>query len=230
MEQVREAVTKVASDTRAMTQQSERLAEQLASATQQLGELRENFEQAHKELQIDPLTEIGNRKFFDMQLAQAMAAARATGAPLTLLMADIDHFKKFNDTYGHVIGDQVLRLVAKTLVENLKGRDVIARYGGEEFVILLPQTRVADAGRVADLLRASLAGKSLRKRDSNETLGVITISIGAAEYCPGEDRDNLVARADAGMYKAKQAGRNRAVLEILPPDEMAAIAARQTGS
>jgi diguanylate cyclase len=133
-------------------------------------------------------------------------------------MVDIDHFKKFNDAHGHLIGDQVLRLVARTLIENLKGRDIIARYGGEEFAIILPLTRVQDAERVANLLRANLSTKQIKKRGSNEVLGVITISIGAAEHKVGEDKEAWIGRADAALYKAKQTGRNKVVCDILSED------------
>ncbi|MBV8061489.1 MAG: diguanylate cyclase [Alphaproteobacteria bacterium] len=227
MEQIREAVTKVAAETLNMSAQNERLAAQLAEATQQLSEMRTSFDQIHRESQIDPLTEVGNRKFFDKELIHTTAEARDNAAPLSLLMVDIDHFKKFNDSYGHQIGDQVLRLVARTLVENLKGRDVIARYGGEEFVILLAQTRLQDAERVANLLRSALSTKQIKKRSTNETLGVITVSIGAAEYCPGEDMESFIGRADSGLYKAKGAGRNQVICETLPDAEAAAIKARR---
>lgn len=227
LEEIRASVTKVMSETMSIVKQNERLTAQLGAATQQLTELRYNFDQAHKELQIDPLTEVGNRKFFDRQLAYVSAEARDNDAPLTLLMIDIDHFKRFNDTYGHLVGDQVLRLVARTMVENLKGKDIIARYGGEEFVILLPQTRLADAIKVADQLRTCLAGKRIRKRNSNETLGSITISIGAAEYCVGEEHDNFIARADSALYKAKNGGRNQVMSEELSADKIAEIKAER---
>lgn len=223
LDQVRDAVTKVVTETRTITAQNERLAAQLAQTTQQLTEMRYNLDQVHKESQIDPLTEVGNRKFFEKELSHTTHEARDNGWPLALLMVDIDHFKKFNDTYGHLIGDQVLRLVAHTLVENLKGRDVIARYGGEEFVILLPQTKVGDAEKVANQLRNSLATKHIKRRSTNETLGNITISIGAAEYCGGEEMDDFIHRADTGLYKAKQTGRNKVVSEILTEEQIAAI-------
>lgn len=227
MDQIRDAVTRMAGETRAMAQQNERLSKQLAQTTQQLTEMRFNFDQAHKESQVDPLTEVGNRKYFDYELAFTTAEARDNGTTLTLLMIDIDHFKKFNDDHGHLVGDNVLRLVARTLVENLKGRDVIARYGGEEFVILLPQTELEDAEKVANLLRVSLSSKQIRKRNTNETLGVITISVGVAKYCAGEDMDSFVARADAGLYKAKQTGRNRVVCETLTAAQIEEIKARK---
>lgn len=223
LEQIRDVVTKVANETRVIAKQNERLQLQLAETTDQLTEMRYNLDTVHRESQIDPLTEVGNRKFFDLEIARALRESSDSGTPLTLLIADIDHFKKFNDSYGHLVGDQVLRLVARTLVENLKGRDVIARYGGEEFVILLPQTRVADAEKVANQLRASLGTKQIRRRSTNETLGVITISLGATEFCPGDDVESFIARADGALYKAKQAGRNRVVSESLSPEQMAAM-------
>lgn len=223
LEQIRASVTKVLNETSSIIKQNERLTTQLGAATQQLSELRYNFDQAHRELQIDPLTEVGNRKFFDRQLAYATIDARENGTCLSILMIDIDHFKKFNDSYGHLVGDQVLRLVARTMVENLKGRDVIARYGGEEFVILLPQTRLEDARKVGDLLRSCLATKKVRKRNSHETLGTVTVSIGATVYYPGEEMDQFIARVDAALYKAKTAGRNQVAMEVLTPEEIAAL-------
>ena len=211
IEVLRQAVGKIADETRAVAAQNDKLQGELATTTDQLSEMRDNFEKAYKESQIDPLTEIGNRKFFDQEAVRIIAEAREQNIVLSLLMVDIDFFKKFNDTYGHLIGDQVLRLVARTMIENLKGRDIIARYGGEEFVILLPQTCVQDAERVANHLRASLATKRIRKRGTNEILGVITVSIGAAEYSPGETLESLVGRADVALYNAKQTGRNKVI-------------------
>ncbi len=219
IEQIREAVSKVMSETRTMVKQNEMLHSQLEQTTQQLTEVRSNLDKVHHEAQLDPLTEIGNRKFFDQEIARVLSEARESETSIAMLMIDVDHFKKFNDNYGHQIGDQVLRLVARTLVENLKGRDVIARYGGEEFVILLPHTRLMDAEKVANLLRASLSTKQIKRRSTNETLGNITISIGAAEYDLVEDAETLIGRADRAMYKAKQTGRNRVVcdeIEHLP--------------
>lgn len=212
LEQIREAVLRVLDETKFMATQNQQLQSQLSETTEQLLEMRENLDRAHRELQIDGLTQVGNRKYFDREIVRSMVEAAQGAYPLSLLMIDIDFFKKFNDNYGHLVGDQVLRLVAKTLVENLKGRDVIARYGGEEFCILLPQTMVQDSERVANQLRAHLATKKIRKRSTNEALGIITISIGAAQYLFGEDADSFVARADAALYKAKQTGRNKVVI------------------
>lgn len=209
LEQIRAAVARVADETHVMAQQNQRLQAQLALSTQELTEMRYNLDEVRKASLSDPLTDIGNRKYFSNELARVIAEAEDSGAPLSMLMADIDRFKKFNDTYGHLIGDEVLKLVAKTLVENLKGRDIIARYGGEEFVILLPQTTVEDAEKVANQLRTILGTKQVKRRRTNETLGIVTISIGATQYQPNEESDTMIARADAALYDAKQTGRNK---------------------
>lgn len=209
LDDIRAAVTRVADETHVMAQQNQRLQAQLAVSTQELTEMRYNLDEVRKASLVDPLTDVGNRKYFDNEIARAMAEANESDAPLSILMADIDFFKKFNDTYGHLIGDEVLKLVAKTLVENLKGRDIIARYGGEEFVILLPQTTVADAERVANQLRSILGTKQVKRRRTNETLGIVTISLGATQYQPKEDADSFIARADSALYEAKRTGRNK---------------------
>jgi diguanylate cyclase len=211
IETLRDAVKKIAEETKLVVTKNTALQKELAETSAQLIAVRDDFDRAHHEAQVDPLTEIGNRKFFDRELVRTLSEAREHKTALTLLMIDIDHFKRFNDTHGHLVGDQVLRLVARTLVENLKGRDVIARYGGEEFVIILPDTRLVDAERVANHLRNSLATKRVTKRGTNETLGIVTISIGAAEFKVEEDGETLISRADGAMYEAKQAGRNRVV-------------------
>lgn len=209
LEQIREAVSKVASETRLMAEQNQRLHSQLSHSTEELTEMRYNLDEVRKASLSDPLTNIGNRKYFDIEIAKAMEESIENATPLSALMVDIDFFKKFNDTFGHLIGDEVLKLVAKTLVENLKGRDIIARYGGEEFIILLPLTAVEDAVRVGNLLRETLATKQIRRRRTNETLGIVTISLGAAQFIIGEDTDSFIGRADKALYDAKQTGRNK---------------------
>ena len=211
LDQIREAVTKVANETRLMAEQNQRLHSQLSHSTEELTEMRYNLDEVRKASLIDPLTAIGNRKYFDLEVAKVTVEAAETNTPLSALMVDIDFFKKFNDTFGHLIGDEVLKLVAKTLVENLKGRDIIARYGGEEFIILLPQTNVEDAVYVANTLRETLATKQVKRRKTNETLGIVTISIGATQYKVGEETDSFINRADEALYEAKQTGRNKVI-------------------
>jgi diguanylate cyclase len=137
------------------------------------------------------------------------------------LMCDVDHFKKFNDTYGHLTGDQVLRLTALAVKQNVKGKDVAARYGGEEFVVALPNTPLQAAITVADHIRRAVMTKELVKRSTGEKLGRVTISIGAAALHPNDTAMTLIERADQCLYAAKRAGRNRVICETDPEAEPA---------
>ena len=137
-------------------------------------------------------------------------------------MADIDHFKNFNDRYGHLTGDQVLRLVAMSVKQNVKGRDIAARYGGEEFVIALPNTALQSAITVADHIRRAVMTKELMRRSNGERLGRVTISIGAAALRPGDTAQLLIDRADKCLYAAKRHGRNRVICEADPEADAAA--------
>ena len=119
----------------------------------------------------------------------AVQNARANGEPLSLMMIDIDHFKTFNDNYGHLTGDQVLRLVGMSLKQNVKGQDIAARYGGEEFAVVLPNTALRQALTVADHIRRAVMTKELMKRSTGENLGRVTISVGVAMLKPGDDTD-----------------------------------------
>jgi diguanylate cyclase len=135
-------------------------------------------------------------------------------------MCDIDHFKRFNDTWGHQTGDQVLRLVANCLSENVKGRDTAARYGGEEFVVILRQTALDGAAKLADQIRGNVENKKLVKKSTGDILGTITISIGVAQLRADDTPELLIQRADRALYRAKNTGRNR----VVPETELAASA------
>lgn len=198
-------------ETRTMQERNQSLEERLAETTAEVQQLREHFEQARREALSDSLTGLANRKNFEQTLTLFTKAAQDTGEPLALMLLDIDHFKLFNDRHGHQTGDTVLQLVARTLSDNVKGQDLAARYGGEEFALLLPRTRADQAVKFGDNIRALIATRKLVKRQSGEMLGRITISAGVAEYQPGESLTQFVQRADAALYAAKRAGRNRVV-------------------
>ena len=139
------------------------------------------------------------------------------------MMTDIDHFKNFNDSYGHLTGDQVLRLVAMSVKQNVKGQDIAARYGGEEFAIVLPNTVLRSAITVADHIRRAVMTKELMKRSTGEHLGRVTISVGVATLHKTDTAQSLIERADGCLYAAKRNGRNRVICETDP--EMAPPAA-----
>lgn len=202
--------------TKEMEQTNEALENRLKASKQEITELQENLETVRHESLTDPLTTLANRKYFDQMLDKAIADARRSGAPLTLMMTDIDHFKKFNDTFGHLTGDQVLRLVAGAVKQNVKGQDLAARYGGEEFAVVLPNTALRQALTVADHIRRAVMTKELMKRSTGEHLGRVTISVGVAMLHGGEPAQALIERADACLYAAKRNGRNKVVCETDP--------------
>ena len=164
----------------------------------------------------DGLTGLANRKAFDHAIQRVAEETMLAGGVFTLLMVDIDHFKSFNDNYGHQVGDQVLRLVARTLTDGVKGRDVAARYGGEEFGILLPDTALQAGVVVGNALRKAIATKDVINRANGERLARITMSVGVAEFSHGESVTDLIERADAALYTAKHNGRNQVAAAPTP--------------
>jgi diguanylate cyclase len=207
---MRQLVKNLIAATRAMETKTKALESELQKSSEQVSDLRGKLDDVRKESLTDPLTGISNRKAFDAAMETAMLAL-AEGDSVSLLMCDIDHFKKFNDSWGHQTGDQVLRLVAVCLSENVKGRDTAARYGGEEFAVLLRGTSLGDATHVADQIRLAVQGRKLVKKSTGDVLGTITISIGVAQFGPGDTIEGVIRRADACLYGAKQNGRNLAV-------------------
>jgi diguanylate cyclase len=204
-----------------MEQNNHALEARLTASKQEIHQLQANLETVRTESLTDPLTSLANRKYFDAALEKALADAEARGEPVSLVLSDIDHFKVFNDTFGHLTGDQVLRLVALAMKQNVKGQDLAARYGGEEFAIVLPNTILRAATTVADHIRRAVMTKELMKRSTGEHLGRVTISLGVATCRSGDTPQSLIERADACLYAAKRSGRNRVVCETDP--EVAAI-------
>ncbi len=212
-EEARAIVTAILGETKKMAERQANLRDELAASTEEIEMLREGIRDARREALTDALTGIANRKALNERLCETMEEAKETGEPMCVLMLDIDFFKKFNDSYGHQLGDQVLRLVARTLTECIKGRDLAARYGGEEFVILLPLTSIENAFKLANHIRVTVASNRIINRTTGESLGRITLSIGASIYRPGEDSEALIKRADEALYAAKRGGRNRVLSE-----------------
>lgn len=207
-------VETLVSETKDMATRNVDLEEKLRDSKRQIEELRVSLETIRNETLTDPLTGLANRRCLDQSLERCIIDAQSNNMPLSLLISDIDHFKKFNDVYGHQTGDQVLRLVATAVKQNVKGQDIAARFGGEEFCILLPRTDLPAALRVAEHVRQSVMGKELIKRSTGERLGRITISIGCAMLRPGDTSDLIIDRADQAMYLAKRQGRNRVCTEL----------------
>jgi diguanylate cyclase len=213
VEDLKQLINRVLTQTRAMAEQSRDVEHQLNESSAQISQLREQLEIARSEAMTDALTGLANRKLFDATLRQTAMEAMETGQRLCMVLFDIDHFKKFNDSFGHHIGDQVLKLLASVLRESVKGQDVAVRYGGEEFAVILPNTELKGALTVAENIRRRIIGKELIDRKSGDRLGRITVSAGVAQFAPGEPLRELVERSDRALYAAKDSGRNRVVSE-----------------
>lgn len=210
-------------ETRRMQDMNRRLEAQLEHSRDDISVLQRDLDEVRKESMLDPLTKLPNRKCFDEQLRSDIADSEQNHKTLCLLVLDIDRFKAFNDTYGHLTGDQVLRLVGQVLKANLKGRDMPARFGGEEFVTILPETELNGAIMIADAIRRAVQAKELLKRSTNEKLGRITLSVGVAQWRPGETPAQLIERADKCLYAAKSGGRNQVISERELPDAPGSI-------
>ena len=215
-EGLRAIVESLVQTTKEMEESNQKLEARLNASKQEIDELQVNLEAVRTESLTDPLTQLANRKYFDITLEEAIADARAKDEPLSLMMTDIDHFKNFNDSFGHLTGDQVLRLVAMSVKQNVKGQDTAARYGGEEFAIVLPNTVLRSAITVADHIRRAVMTKELMKRSTGEHLGRVTISLGVATLQKDDTPQTLIERADTCLYAAKRHGRNRVMCETDP--------------
>lgn len=210
---LRAVIESLMNGARAMEANNKKLEASLSASKQEIEQLQKNLAVVRSESLTDQLTSLSNRKSFDASLASAIASAMQRREPLSLMMADVDHFKQFSDKFGHPTGDQVLRLVAVAMKHNVKGQDIAARYGGEEFVIALPDTTLRSAAAVADQIRRAVMAKELMKRSNGERLGRVTISVGIALLHSGDTAQSLIERADGCLYAAKRQGRNRIVCE-----------------
>ena len=232
-QRLREALSRLADEAREMTHRSKQMSAQLAASTQQIEYLRSELHDARRDAMTDALTSLPNRRAFDETLRRMAAASEGSGEPLSLMLVDIDHFKRVNDHFGHPVGDALLRRTASTIRNGLPPGGTVARFGGEEFAVLLPGRNLSAAIAEAERLRQAVSGLRLAMRRSGERLSHITISLGLAELLRGEDVAAMLERADSALYRAKQEGRNRVCWEPMPatePDPEAAMAAAPIGA
>ena len=212
-DQVRAMVKFLIAENEKMQRTSADLQRNLEQSTSQIEKLRWNLAEAQELGLRDPLTALSNRRCFDVNLAKEIEEAHAQNTAMCLVMGDIDRFKGINDAFGHQIGDEILKMFAKLLSSNVKGRDTVARFGGEEFAIILPETKLADAEHLTESIRSQLESKEMALNNSGEPIGQITASFGIAQLGEGDDAAALVQRADARLYEAKCAGRNRVIVD-----------------
>lgn len=211
-EAVRSMVENLSLATRKVREENQALESQLADTTDELGRLREHLEQVRRDAMTDALTMLANRKAFDETLERACIQAGLNNDVVTLAVVDIDHFKVFNDTWGHQTGDQVIRYVASVIGRVADGARFAARYGGEEFAVIFPGEGRDVALAVLESAREEISSRILKRRSTNEDLGAITISTGIAQSKPGDQPATLIDRADGALYASKRSGRNRTSL------------------
>jgi diguanylate cyclase len=202
-------VSKLATATTEVQNQNAALGKLLQNSTSEVARLRKHLEQVRRESMMDAVTNLANRKAFDEELLRACDESERSGEPMTLAMLDIDHFKQFNDTWGHQTGDQVLRYVAGVIGRVSRSPRFAARYGGEEFAMIFPDERAPDVEAALNQIREEVAARTLRRRSTNDDLGAVTFSAGLAQHRQGETGSSLLDRADQALYSAKRTGRNK---------------------
>jgi diguanylate cyclase len=197
--------------TRTMIDRTKACEERLRATNSELRLLQRDLDQAQIHAERDPLTGLPNRRALEQALRQAVATAKSADAALSVAFCDIDSFKRLNDIHGHAVGDRVLRLVGDCLSD---GDDVfVGRQGGEEFVMVFEGVAAIEAAARVDAIRAALAARSLRSRSDGTPIGSVTFSAGVAGLTQTEEAEEVLARADRALYRAKQDGRNQVVID-----------------
>jgi diguanylate cyclase len=210
---IQKLLEEIIKDTHDMAASSYELNQKLDEATAQIQSLSRQLEETKREVLLDGLTGLNNRRSFDRKIKELCEQFDGNVNTFSVIMLDIDYFKKFNDQHGHQTGDAVLSIVGGLLKETLKGKDFPSRYGGEEFIILLPRTRLEGATAVAEQIRETISSKKFKNTQTGQKLGNITVSIGVAEIQKGDTAITVVERADAALYMAKASGRNNVKTE-----------------
>lgn len=208
-ETLQDLIDQIRASTKNMRRSNATLRQQLKETNGQVDNLKKALQSAKQEALIDPLTGLTNRAGFNLAMDDALSQAIAENKSLCLLMLDIDHFKKVNDAYGHLLGDTVLKIVGMTLQKSVKGKDTACRYGGEEFAILLPDTPVEGAEQLGETIRRAIKSGKIKRNNNKEDVGNITVSLGLAQYKHGENMSEFIERADAALYTSKGNGRNQ---------------------
>jgi diguanylate cyclase len=196
------------------TARAAKLEASFAEKSRELDTIRDSLNKSEQRARTDTLTGLPNRRALEEFFRHAQIESMERDEPLSILLIDVDHFKKFNDNYGHGVGDQVLRLVAKALRERVRDQDLPARYGGEELIAVLPQTDLEGCHAIAERIRRTIADCQFTRRSTGEVLPQITVSIGVGQFQFGESMADLIDRCDRALYLAKKLGRNRVITEL----------------
>ena len=214
---LRGLVDDLITSTRQMNAGNASLQQHLEESRREADTLRDELAKVRMEAHTDPLTGLANRKGFEERLHELETSEDYTEHAHSLLIGDIDKFKNINDTYGHLFGDKILKIVGKAFSNLTKGKDLAARFGGEEFIILLPETPIRGAQVVAESIRRGIEKGRVFNPKTGEEVQRVTISIGVTELVHGEPIDQTIARADEALYRAKDGGRNRVECQLAVP-------------
>jgi diguanylate cyclase len=218
----RPIIEKLVTELSSATLRSSALEANFLQTTKDLDQIKDSLKLAEQHSNTDPLTGLANRRSLETFLRAAQITAMEAGTPLSMLMIDIDHFKKFNDSYGHQVGDQVIRLVARVLRDSVRDCDLAARYGGEELIAVLPNTALDACIEAAERIRCRIAEARLTRRTTGEELSSVTVSVGVAQFRMAESAEGMIDRCDRALYQAKRSGRNCTVKESSVDEEIAA--------
>ncbi|WP_019528059.1 GGDEF domain-containing protein [Dasania marina] len=217
--EIKDIITDLTQETLTISSASNDINSMLSSLNGEVKQLRKDLEQAGSEAITDSLTGAANRRGLDERLQAAISEAKDKHRDLSLIMVDLDHFKTINDKFGHSTGDKVLKLVASIMKKNLRSSDFLARYGGEEFTIILPNTDLENAIKVAEHLRKAISAKQLSTGRNGQLIGRLTMSAGVTQYRLLDNAEELLDRGDNCMYEAKRTGRNsvKSDLDVFNP-------------
>jgi diguanylate cyclase len=200
----------VLQDTRSMVSQNQEIQNRMQETNAEIMKVKAELEQVKAASEKDALTGLKNRGAFDTAIEHAVASTDTSET--VLVMLDIDHFKRVNDNFGHLVGDRVIRYVSALLTQVIGKDNHIARYGGEEFAIIVTNKSADDVSKITDKVRIAMGNSKLQRKDSGETIGKITVSAGIAKLLPGDSVEAFIDRADKALYEAKETGRNKIVV------------------
>ncbi|NOX33118.1 MAG: GGDEF domain-containing protein [Deltaproteobacteria bacterium] len=206
--EIKVIVDRMIIETKELVHSGKRLQTRMKISSEDLKQLQKELEKSQQEAQTDSLTSLINRRGLEKKLELERIRAKQNDSPFSIIMVDIDHFKRVNDTFGHLVGDSLLRSIAQMLKDHLRRNDIAARYGGEEFLILLPETGIEGAKAVGQKIKNALSTKEWKLKETGETMGKVTVSMGIALYKLNEPEQSLIKRSDDALYMAKNNGRN----------------------